>query len=426
MSDLGFSPLSGLPLIHAVTTLERQRPSWQNTDPPTYSQYQVEGYYSYYPGEPGGGWATNLNFEPDGNQMQARAIRLEAPLQLGELDLKPAELQKLKAYALSIAVQSRLKALRYGVGKFPLFVSAREQRILALQEVLTPYNCLPYAIEDLWREAKRLTFGEKADQTLLNLALLEDTPGTSLNIAIAIDPPKELDAPMPEQLDEANARGRVLPVAPHGLVYGSVNGERPIVLASLLEDGLIATTDRFQYLGATVHESVGDHREIVKGPEVKGIRITPKGYRKIDELRHGVGNRQAFLVCPSKAPYRALYDQVCKSVGDHPEVGCEIKPVWANPHVERIDDRIFRLIREATIVVVDLDLSNFNVALEAGYALALGKPIVWTRKEPWDETNPFDIYSHMILKWSEAEPQKFEEDLRNQVLAAFDKAWSGR
>jgi hypothetical protein len=43
---------------------------------------------------------------------------------------------------------------------------------------------------------------------------------------------------------------------------------------------------------------------------------------------------------------------------------------------------------------------NFNLAFEAGYALALNKPIVWTQKNDGKEFRlPFDIQSQNILLW---------------------------
>ncbi len=388
---------------------------WKNTNPPQYNATTTNGEsYTFYTGEPGGAWASNLNFDPKIDQKQARPVKPDGPYQIGELDLKRSEFEKLKAYALSVAVQSHLTAQRFGDSKFPLFVSSEEQKELNTLKIETPPNYLPYSIEDLWREATRLNFSEKAHQTLLNLTLLEETPGTEIRIAVNLDSSKELEPPQ-YHLDP-----KMRVESPKGLVFGAVEGERLVVLIHLVEEGLITLGREFRYLGG--------NPVMTQIAGCKTIRITPKGYILAEKITTGDASvtRRAFLVCPAKASYRALYDATCIKVGNHPEVRCEIKPAWADPHVEKIDDRIFRLIREATIVVVDLDLNNFNVALEAGYALALGKPIVWTRKLPWRKQNPFDIYSHNMLKWSEAEPEKFEEDLKNQVLAAFDKARSGR
>jgi len=44
--------------------------------------------------------------------------------------------------------------------------------------------------------------------------------------------------------------------------------------------------------------------------------------------------------------------------------GCEIKAVWERPHNEKIDDRILRLIRESSLVVVDV--ARHEVVAKAG------------------------------------------------------------
>ena len=63
MNDCGLSPLSGLPLVHQVQTLLKQRPVWQNTEPRSYNRTTTNGEVFYhFTGEPGGAWATSLTF----------------------------------------------------------------------------------------------------------------------------------------------------------------------------------------------------------------------------------------------------------------------------------------------------------------------------------------------------------------------------
>jgi nucleoside 2-deoxyribosyltransferase len=104
------------------------------------------------------------------------------------------------------------------------------------------------------------------------------------------------------------------------------------------------------------------------------------------------------------------------------EVQCKIQTVADIPHNERIDDRIMKEICEAAVIVVDLTNHNFNVAFEAGYALALNKPIIWTmKKDDTEKLNlPFDIQSHNILVYDKNEIVKFKEILKARMQVALN------
>ena len=91
-----------------------------------------------------------------------------------------------------------------------------------------------------------------------------------------------------------------------------------------------------------------------------------------------------------------LFQPIVKAV--ETELGISIRAVWEVHHNDVITDRILRLIREAEVVVVDLTGLRFNVGIELGYAMALGKPIVLlkqrevaTDENPDPDKLPFDV-----------------------------------
>jgi len=378
----GISPLSGLPL-RSVNTY-------------------VEGF-DYYVGEPYGPWASSLNFAPDQNAHQARPISFAAPLQIGELDLKQAELEKLKSLALSRAVQAHLRGEKY-----PLFITAKELLDLQAGKLEAPKNFQPMAVEDLWRDARWLKLSEKANQTLMNLVDSEPHLGYAHKLALAFG---NLGKELPQPNDsEPDVRSLI------GLAYGAVDGERTLVFKALEEQGLISVGPSFNYI--TAPPPVNNHQS------GHYVTISPQGYMRVEELRSGVPSRArtAFLVCRFIDDLDTLYNRVYKPVGDLDDVRCPIFRVKDIHHVDKIDDRIVHEINEATIVVVDLTEQNFNVAFEAGYALALKKPVVWTMRGPLPQRLPFDIQSHNILAYELDKLDEFREALKYRVLAALEKA----
>lgn len=388
MSDHGKSPLSGLPFRQAMTHTENDIP--------------------YYVGEPFGPWASTLDFDPD-PQNQFRPLNPSAPFQLADLDLTKAQLEQLKALALGHASQANLRGR-----KFPLFVTAQELKELQDGTKSTPFNFQPVAIEDLWREAQRLTLSEKAHETLRNLADKEPHPGFNHRLALKLDSfQSEAPEPNPDAPEGSGATSLI------GLAFGAVTGERTLLFQSLFDDGLITFGAPIDYMGGEppMIQRRGGHL----------VKITPKGYAIVEKLRKGDPflTRKAFLVCRFIPEIHSLYANVYKPVGDSIEVQCPILRVMDIHHVDKIDDRIVHEIQEATVIVVDLTDTRkhgFNVAFEAGYALALGKPIVWTIKAPFPKKIPFDIQSHNILVYDPNKLDEFSEQLKYRLLAALEKA----
>lgn len=82
---------------------------------------------------------------------------------------------------------------------------------------------------------------------------------------------------------------------------------------------------------------------------------------------------------------------------------------------EKICDRIIAEIRRAQFVVADFTLQSHGVYFEAGHALALGRPVIWSCSED-DRTNlHFDIRQYPFIFWSE--PKNLREQLRDRIRA---------
>jgi len=70
-------------------------------------------------------------------------------------------------------------------------------------------------------------------------------------------------------------------------------------------------------------------------------------------------------------------------------------------HVNRIDDEIELGIKNSRFVVADFTGDNRNVYFEAGYALGLNIPVIWTCHEDEKDNLKFDIQRYNRLTWSE-------------------------
>ena len=78
-------------------------------------------------------------------------------------------------------------------------------------------------------------------------------------------------------------------------------------------------------------------------------------------------------------------------------------------HINRVDDEIMAEIRVSRFVVADLTGKNAGAYFEAGFAMGLGKPVIWTcSQKDLDDPNGihFDTRQYCIVPW---EPDKYED-----------------
>lgn len=250
-----------------------------------------------------------------------------------------------------------------------------------------------YTLESLIADGQRLTFRDKLTETLENLVevwvdqgVLPILPGST---GYSEDGKKKV---------RFSDKGDSIP----GYIHGATKRECPLILQSLFDDELIGTPP---------------------GNDSFDLQITPRAFREYDDRRIATQKvpRGGFFVRRSGEQldefYRPLLDAIASNLN------CKIEAVWERPHNEKIDDRILRLIREAAVVLADISgLDNFNVGMELGYALALGKEIVlFCEDQGKDNTGkdlnvlPFDIRTMNCYFYKKSEPELLQLILSERV-----------
>lgn len=76
----------------------------------------------------------------------------------------------------------------------------------------------------------------------------------------------------------------------------------------------------------------------------------------------------------------------------------DVKRVDEIYHSDKIDEKIFELLINSDLVLVDITDNNPNVFLELGYRMALNKPTIYIRQETL-ENIPFDIRTINIISY---------------------------
>ncbi len=168
-----------------------------------------------------------------------------------------------------------------------------------------------------------------------------------------------------------------------------------------------------------------------------GIRTLPKGYIRIEELRKKQGGKNAFVAMWFGEVMNDAYEQgIEKGIK---AAGYEAVRIDKKDHSNKIDDEIMVEIKSAAFVVADFTGQRGGVYFEAGYALGLGKPVIWTCRDAHLQDLHFDIRQYNCLTWKDAKfdeadkknPPKdrkpyeagdeldvFAENLKNRIMAA--------
>ncbi len=146
------------------------------------------------------------------------------------------------------------------------------------------------------------------------------------------------------------------------------------------------------------------------------VQLTADGWQRIDELQRESAEkpRQGFV---------AMWfgDALKKARKEGFEAGIEAAGYEAlviadrDDYNEDIHDQIIAEIRKSRFVVADFTENRPNVYYEAGFAEALGKPVIYTcHKDHIDETH-FDIRQRNHIVWEDGEIDQLRNRLRNRI-----------
>ncbi len=153
------------------------------------------------------------------------------------------------------------------------------------------------------------------------------------------------------------------------------------------------------------------------------VRLSIDGWARYYELRSAKPNsHQAFVAMwfdPSVSD--AWTDGIRLGLED---AGYTAVRLDAVEHNEKIDDRIIAEIRRSGLLVADLTGGRANVYFEAGFAMGLGIPVIWTCREDHLKDLHFDTRQYNYIAWTT--PVDLRDRLRARVEANFPRKAEAR
>jgi hypothetical protein len=89
-------------------------------------------------------------------------------------------------------------------------------------------------------------------------------------------------------------------------------------------------------------------------------------------------------------------------------------------HNDKICDKVIAEIKQSAFVIADFTGHRCGVYFEAGYALGLGKPVIWCCRDNHFKKLHFDTRQYNHIKWSD--PALFKEQLIDRIQATIIKS----
>ncbi|TKH76458.1 hypothetical protein FC686_18265 [Bacillus cereus] len=148
------------------------------------------------------------------------------------------------------------------------------------------------------------------------------------------------------------------------------------------------------------------------------ITVTVKGWNRIAELEKGraVDTKQVFVAMWFDSEMNSVYKNAIATAVK--EAGYDPVRIDKIEHNNKIDDEIIAKIKQSKFVIADFTGHRGGVYFEAGYAMGLGKPVIWTCRENDLSNLHFDTrqYSHIVWK----DEMELKELLLNRIRATIN------
>ncbi|MSQ33813.1 MAG: hypothetical protein EXR60_05280 [Dehalococcoidia bacterium] len=139
------------------------------------------------------------------------------------------------------------------------------------------------------------------------------------------------------------------------------------------------------------------------------FRLTAAGWQRVRELaKTGQDSNRAFVAMWFEPEVKAAWEDGIRPALE--ALGYDPVRIDLTHGENKIDDRIIAEIRRSGLVVADFTGHRGGVYFEAGLAIGLGIPVVWTcRRQDYQQTH-FDTRQYQHLLWDAP------EDLRVQLV----------
>lgn len=159
-------------------------------------------------------------------------------------------------------------------------------------------------------------------------------------------------------------------------------------------------------------------RNLVRDSSQTGIELTFDGWRQLEPGPGGLPGRCFVAMSFNRDLLSAWQEGIEPALSQD----CHLDPcrLDRDEYNDRIDDRIIVEIRRAEFLVADVTGHRPSVYFEAGFAMALGRQVIWTCREDHSEMLHFDTRQYPHIVWTT--PADLRQKLATRVQATIPSA----
>jgi len=153
--------------------------------------------------------------------------------------------------------------------------------------------------------------------------------------------------------------------------------------------------------------------------DLSKVALLTPGWQRVEELRKpNIDSQQAFIAMWFSDEVDQAYMEGIANLKD--DTGYHPLRIDMKQFNDKICDRIITEIRRSRFLIADVTGHRQGVYFEAGYAMGLGLPVVWTCREDQIDECHFDTRQYNHITWETA--KELREKLRDRILATIGKA----
>ena len=148
------------------------------------------------------------------------------------------------------------------------------------------------------------------------------------------------------------------------------------------------------------------------------LKITPKGWVKIEQMtKPNMESKQAFVAMWFNDEVKDAFTKGIALLEE--DTGFSMMRVDMQEYNDKICERIIAEIKKSRFLIVDVTGHRHAVYFEAGYAMGMGLPVIWTCREDHkpDCHKIFDTRQYNHIFWKT--PDELREKLRDRILATI-------
>lgn len=146
-------------------------------------------------------------------------------------------------------------------------------------------------------------------------------------------------------------------------------------------------------------------RKLIRWSEKEGTYrclLTIEGWERYEQIKNEITNinsKQVFVAMSFDESSKNIYGEAIKPAAE--ECGFDAVRVDSREHNEKICDRIIGEINKSRFVIADFTQNKHGVYFEAGYALGLKIPVIWTCSGNEVDDLHFDTRQYNHISWKD-------------------------